>query len=944
MTYFMNPTLPTISVIIPLYNGARFIVQALDSVFAQNIQALEVIVVDDGSTDGGPDIVSRYAATHDLTLLRKPNGGQSSARNLGIRHSHGELIALLDQDDVWYPDHLEELAQPFAEDPHKMLGWAYSNLDEITEDSRLRVRAALSVSDIHPKMELGKCLAEDMFILPSSSMISRAAFDAVGGFDEELCGYEDDDLFVRLFAAGYRNVYVEKPLAQWRVYSGSTSYTPRMAQSRMLYARKLLRSFPDQPSLSRYYARDLIAPRFLRQVVDETRVALGLGDTEIIDSCLADIAFLEGYLAPANDVFPVRKELLITAVIPLYNGEAFIEEALRSVLSQELLPDELIVVDDGSTDSGPAIVAEMAKQYPIRLLRKENGGQSSARNLGVAHAHGDLIAFLDQDDVWYPNHLAELIKPFQESRAVELGWSYSNMDEINEAGEMMTHDFLVSIAYLDSPHPKSDLTSCLRQDMFVLPSASLVSRKAFRSVGGFDERLSGYEDDDLFLRIFLAGFANVYIATPLSKWRLYKASSSYSPRMARSRMVYARKLLHSFPDDPSFSRFHARDFIAPRFVRQAVEATRVALRLGDTDEIDACLADVAFLEGYLAPANEVFPVRKELLITAIIPLYNGAPFIEEALRSIFNQELVPDEIIVVDDGSTDTGPAIVAEMAKQYPIRLLHKENGGQSSARNLGVDHAHGDLIAFLDQDDAWYPNHLVELIKPFLESRSVELGWAYSDMDEINEAGEMMTHNFLVSIAYLNSPHPKRDLASCLRQDMFVLPSASLISREAFRRVGGFDERLSGYEDDDLFLRMFLAGYANVFIPAPLSKWRIYQASSSYSQRMAVSRAIYARKLIARFPNDLVADRYHVRDYIAPRFFRTMTGEFRKATLRGTKEQQATALANLHYVTRHLRFSQRVPLQFFFLPILHIPPVAHFVMKHRFILFRILRRFYQG
>lgn len=641
ITFFMNPTPPTISVIIPLYNGARFITQALDSVFAQKVQASEVIVVDDGSTDDGPDIVSRYAATHDLTLLRKPNGGQSSARNLGIRHSRGELIALLDQDDLWYPDHLQELRQPFTEDECNRPGWTYSNLDEITEDNTMRARAALSAHpDIHPKLELGKCLAQDMFVLPSASMIARSAFDAVGGFDEDLCGYEDDDLFVRLFTAGYRNVYVEKPLGQWRVYAKSTSYTPRMAQSRMLYARKLLRAFPNQPSLSRFYARDLIAPRFLTQVVD---------------------------------------------------------------------------------------------------------------------------------------------------------------------------------------------------------------------------------------------------------------------------------------------------------------ATRIALRLGKTDVAEAYLADIAFLEGHLASDAEVFPLRKELLITAIIPLYNGAPFIQEALCSIFNQELLPDEVIVVDDGSTDSGPQIVAEMAKKYPIRLLRKENGGQSSARNLGADHAHGDLIAFLDQDDIWYPNHLSELIKPFLESRSVELGWSYSDMDEINEAGEMMTHNFLVSIAYLKSPHPKRDLSSCLRQDMFVLPSASLISREAFRRIGGFDERLSGYEDDDLFLRMFLEGYANVFIPTPLSKWRIYQASSSYSQRMAVSRAIYAKKLIARFPNDLVADKYHVRDFIAPRFFWTMTGEFRKATLRGTREQQVSAFTNLTFITRHLRISQRIPIQLLFLPILRVPPLARFIMRHRFIFFRIMRRFYQ-
>ncbi len=254
-----------------------------------------------------------------------------------------------------------------------------------------------------------------------------------------------------------------------------------------------------------------------------------------------------------------------------------------------------------------------------------------------------------------------------------------------------------------------------------------------------------------------------------------------------------------------------------------------------------------------------------------------------------------------------------------------------------MGVEHAYGDLIAFLDQDDAWYPNHLTELLKPFLETRSVELGWAYGSLDEINEAGEMIARDILKPF---KSAHPKRDLASCLQQDMFILPSASLISRKAFIEVGGFDERLSGYEDDDLFLRMFLARFDNVYVPVALSRWRIFQGSSSYSPRMATSRAIYARKLIEHFPNDHDRGRHHVRDLIAPRFFRTMAGEMRKATLKGTKPQQTIALANLQFIVKHLQLSDRLLLQLFFLPLLRVPPLAYLIMRHRLGLHGLLRR----
>src|SRR5258708_4402360 len=100
-----------------------------------------------------------------------------------------------------------------------------------------------------------------------------------------------------------------------------------------------------------------------------------------------------------------EQNLSIVAIIPLYNGARWIEQSIASVLAQTLQPEEFIVVDDGSTDNGPEIVFRLAKDHPITLLRKPNGGQSSARNFGVAKSQSALIALLDQDDIWYPNHL-----------------------------------------------------------------------------------------------------------------------------------------------------------------------------------------------------------------------------------------------------------------------------------------------------------------------------------------------------------------------------------------------------------------------------------------------------------------------------------------------------------------------------------------------------------
>lgn len=260
-------------------------------------------------------------------------------------------------------------------------------------------------------------------------------------------------------------------------------------------------------------------------------------------------------------------------------------------------------------------------------------------------------------------------------------------------------------------------------------------------------------------------------------------------------------------------------------------------------------------------------------IAAILPLYNGAPYIRGSLMSILGQTHPAAEIIVVDDGSTDDGPKIVRQMQEEFPaIRLISKENGGQSSARNLGVLSAISPLIAFIDQDDAWYPTHLQRLARPFSQQDHFRLGWVYSDVDIVNREGEMVTRRLLGG---LPSIHPKENLAHCLGHEMMILPTASVISRQAFNAVGGFDERLSGYEDDDLYTRMFRAGFKNIFVRDALSLWRIYPGSTSYTPRMARSRMIYFRKLTALYPNDVYFGLYYVRDLIAPRFVRSVMAE---------------------------------------------------------------------
>ncbi len=333
-----------------------------------------------------------------------------------------------------------------------------------------------------------------------------------------------------------------------------------------------------------------------------------------------------------------RSDLSIVAIIPLYNGARWIEQAIKSVLAQTLAPDEFIVVDDGSTDggAGAAIVERLAQEHPIiALLHKPNGGQSSARNFAARHSTSALIALLDQDDVWYSTHLEELVELFKKPKGLPIGWVYSDFDDIDDDGKMVSRSF-IDKSRLENP--KRHLPTLLGQGAIIQPSATLISRAAFEAVGGFDERMCGYEDDDLFLRIFRENFDNVFIDHSTSQWRIHESSCGASDRNDESLRYYIGKLLRLYPDDKWRGHYYARDVIAPRFIniwlQMYIRAGRYKNRAKMNEYIDDARALVPLL-GW----------RRRIFYSVVLPLMRvpamgqaviaARPVLHRVYRAIF---------------------------------------------------------------------------------------------------------------------------------------------------------------------------------------------------------------------------------------------------------------------------------------------------------------------
>jgi glycosyltransferase involved in cell wall biosynthesis len=283
--------------------------------------------------------------------------------------------------------------------------------------------------------------------------------------------------------------------------------------------------------------------------------------------------------------------LRITAVIPVFNGAAYIDDALVSIAAQSRRPDEIIIVNDGSVDGSADVIAAAVQRgvagIPLRVITQENAGQSTARNAAIDRAEGDLVAFLDQDDRWYPQHLEVLARGFATNPA--LGWTYSDFDEIDGDSKVITREYL---AAGDVPQPKSNVRGYLMQDAMILPTASLVRTSALHEVGGFDPRLSGYEDDDLFLRLFRAGWECRFERRSLAQFRVHPLSSSARTSFGVSREIYFNKVSAELPDDPRLNRYYVTDFLLPRMLYASLSDYAVALGLHNDKDARA-IADSA---------------------------------------------------------------------------------------------------------------------------------------------------------------------------------------------------------------------------------------------------------------------------------------------------------------------------------------------------------------
>ena len=435
------------------------------------------------------------------------------------------------------------------------------------------------------------------------------------------------------------------------------------------------------------------------------------------------------------------QEPKVSVIMPVYNVEEYLPQCLDSLLAQTMGDFELICVDDGSTDSSPAILEEYARRDSrLRLLRQQNKGGGAARNLGMDNARGEYLIFLDSDDFFSPGLLEKTAERAAATRADVVIFGAKRFDtqkgEVTGKGMYLRTDLL----------PEQEVFSRreVAQDIFqltaVAPWVRLYRRSFVESTGLRYQEIAN--SNDYFFGMCILAVAERIAAVPeaLTFYRINNSKSTQGRKEKNTACVFQaiegvydelirrglyRQVKHSFVFAAlSTTEFALRSVNSTqaRFstVEMILDPAYQRMDLLDHPETwysNPSMANYAAMinaavnqyhktrrSGLPQSAQVVMPRRSQgdVLVTVIVPVYNTSFYLEETMASLVGQSLREIEILCIDDGSGDDSLERLLRWAgEDERICVLHQENRGLSVTRNVGLDMAKGRYVYFMDSDD---------------------------------------------------------------------------------------------------------------------------------------------------------------------------------------------------------------------------------------------------
>ncbi len=416
LTDFINTT-PLISVILPVFNGSERLTAAVDSVLSQTYENFELIIIDDGSTDGTESIVGNMTDIR-VKYIHQTNKGPGPARNNGILNSSGRYIAFLDHDDVWFADKLERQLSFVKHHPEFPVVYCNHNL------------IFKGPLEDYPWIQKIEGEVRYPHEIPSGMFLDNIVFDRVGLFNPRYRTAEDSDLHLRIKDAGINITVVDDVLFNKHIHGGNISQN---IQS------------------NRHNVTALLAESIKRKMF--------------------------------------AAKLKVSVIIPVYNPDEHLISCIKSVLSQTLQPYEIIVADDGSKNNVRESLAEIDDPR-IKIYRQNNKGISGARNFGISKSSGNILAFIDCDDIWVEQKLELQVERLVMDSSIQAVFGYIRQFYSPE----VNMDYRNKYCFEDKPAKG------------IIPGTLLIKKDDFMKVGQFNENLRLGELFDWIHRFKKLGF------------------------------------------------------------------------------------------------------------------------------------------------------------------------------------------------------------------------------------------------------------------------------------------------------------------------------------------------------------------------------------------------------------------------------------------------------
>lgn len=765
---------PKVSVIIPVYNAEKYLRECLDSVVNQTLKEIEIICVDDGSTDGSLDIIREYEDRDErIIVLHQKNRFAGVARNAGMSIATGEYYVFLDADDFFELNLLEKQYIKCKKTKADVCicgtNKYNTNSGEYIYAPQMLNTQLLHGKDVFSPQDLG----DQIFILTTSAPWNKmylADYIIRQGLRFKDTRSANDSYFVwcAIFLAE-RVCCVPDALVHYRY--GMTSNVQATKEKSILDFCDALEDIKCElvnRNLFTSFERGFVNMALnqcewnLKSLTDKPETYLKLaraikekfiftfGIAARSDEYFFDLKRYKSLIGMLSDI----KGRKISVIVPVYNVEKYLDNCLQSIIKQTYTNIEIICVNDGSMDDSPRIL-EKYRQIDDRIIvvnEPKNNGLLLARKHGVELAKGEYVIFVDSDDT-LDSELCDYLAKVTEtdhSDIIQFGVcveDYSGDKEkkewlekaLNPKETILKEDEILRAAY-----DKRTISTSLLGKAY---KTGLVKR-AYECIPDF----YCYVGEDIYTFFYLAHFANSYHGIPTKGYYTYRYGFgvTQSNEMSVSKFeMYCRMANFIEIINKCFGKENNPNVnlcVEKMKVRLFEDCCRILknrIKIAEYSQAEQLFVrcwkrvnvpkevEIKNLEcSFVSIANKyveefervcnAYSQEKKPLISVIIPVYNSEEYLKTCIESVLNQGIDEIEIVCVDDASSDDSLAILEEYADMDDrITVISQKNGGASSARNHGLRFARGKYIQFLDSDD-------------YLRENALKTLWEYADREK--------------------------------------------------------------------------------------------------------------------------------------------------------------------------------------------------------------------